>query len=46
MKARTNKFCNTFVFYTSNGEEAGKRGDGKLKERIYRNTARNVGRSR
>jgi hypothetical protein len=46
MKTRANKVCSTFVFHTSNGEEVGKRGDDKVKECIYRNNARSVGRSR
>jgi len=32
MKKRANKFCNTFVFHTSNGEEDVKRGDSKVKK--------------
>ena len=46
MKTRANTFCNIFVFHTSNGEEAGKREGSKVKECIYRNTARSIGRSR
>jgi len=34
------------VFHTSNEEDVGKIGDGKVKECIYRNNARSVGRSR